>query len=322
MDPIEKLTIRRSVMLGPPLPGLFRRRSMSSQSDEARMLTKSLRGALGMALAVVMTVSALAEWASAQQMGMFPLAPIRRQRVPCDQEDPVYQLYKEQYFGYHPTMWRKFPDGWGAPSPEAPNAAASYAEIPLQPPEDLDWGYEPNDEFGEEPGMGAPPQGPQGMRPALPTPPEEGDRSPFELEGPNGAGGALPGRDEPPIPPRPAAPDEEEPSPFEQFNPRANAPGDDKLELAPPTAARSARSNRWFDRNVAEAGRPILSTDGPAIRVDGRGSGLEDMSDALEAQPVNPRPVSARAEASRQEPPRRSRVATLIDAPRWSPVRR
>jgi|GEM_PF-2553624 len=283
------------------------------------MLRKSLRGALGMALAVVMTVSALAEWAAAQQTGLFPLAPIRRQRVPCSHEDPVYQLYKEQYFGYHPTMWRKFPDGWGAPSPEAPNAAESYAKIPLQPPEDLDLGYDPEEEFGEEPGVGAPPRG---ARPELPAPPDEEGRSPFELEAPNGAGGAMPGRDEPPVPARPAAPDEGEPSPFEQFNPQANVPGDRELELAPPSAARSARSNRWFDRDVAEAGRPILSMEEPPIRVDRRGSGLEDMSGALEAQSVNPRPVSDRTDSARRESPRRSRVATLIDAPRWSPVRR
>ena len=283
------------------------------------MLTKSLRGSLGMALAVAMAVLALSEWATAQQTGLFPLAPIRRQRVPCSQEDPVYRLYKEQYFGYHPTMWRKFPDGWGAPSPEAPNAKKSYEEIPLQPPEDFDENFNPEEEFGEEPGMGAPPRG---ARPDLPVPPAEGDRSPFELETPNGPGGAAPNRDEPPIPRGPAAPAEDEPSPFDQFNPRAGAPRGGDLELAPPTAARSARSNRRFDAEVAEAGRPILSMDGPAIRVDRQGSGLEDMTGALDAEPVNPRYVSDRPEASRGEAPRRGRVATLIDAPRWTPVRR
>jgi len=278
------------------------------------MLTRSLRGSLGMALAVVMTVSAFSEWAAAQQTGLFPLAPIRRQRVPCSQEDPVYKLYKDQYFGYHPTMWRKFPAGWGAPSPEAPNAAASYAEIPLQPPEDFDEGFGDTGEFGEAPDTGEPPMGP---KPELPAPPPE-DRSPFELEAPNGAGGAAPNLDEPPVPRGPAAPDEDEPSPFDQFNPRASAPrgGVGGPEAGQPVTAGNAWSNRRYDRNVAEAGRPLLSTDAPEIRVDGRGSGLEDMSDALDAQPVNPRAAMA------QPAPRRSRVASMIQAPRWNAVRR
>lgn len=277
---------------------------------------------MGTTLAAGMAVLVFSEWAVAQQMGLFPLAPIRRQRVPCNHEDPVYGLYREQYFGYHPTMWRRFPDGWGAPSPEAPDRARSFAEIPLQPPEDLDMGYDPNDEFGEpEPGMGGQPGG---ARPDLPTPPEEGDHSPFEFDRPNGAGagGAAPNREAPRVAPPPAEPDEGEPSPFEQFNPRAGAPRGDGLELAPPSASRGARSGRRFDSQVAEAGRPILSMDAPAIRVDGRGSGLEDMTGALDAEPVNPRRVSDRPEASREESPRRGRVAALIDAPRWSPVRR
>lgn len=274
---------------------------------------------MGTALAAGMAVVVFSEWAAAQQTGLFPLAPIRRQRVPCSHEDPVYKLYREQYFGYHPTMWRRFPDGWGAPSPEAPNAAKSYAEIPLQPPEDLDADYGPDDEFGEpEPGMGAQPGG---ARPQLPAPPED-DHSPFEFDRPNGEGGPAPNRNAPRVAPPPAAPDEGEPSPFEQFNPRAGAPRGDDLELAPPSASRNARGNRRFDSQVAEAGRPILSMDAPAIRVDGRGSGLEDMTGALDAEPVNPRYVSDRPEANRQDSPRRGRVATLIDAPRWTPVRR
>lgn len=282
------------------------------------MLTKSLRGSLGMSLAVVMTVSAFSEWAAAQQTGLFPLAPIRRQRVPCSQEDPVYKLYKEQYFGYHPTMWRRFPDGWGAPSPEAPNAAASYAAIPLQPPEDIDEGLGDTGEFGDNPDMGGQPGG---VKPELPAPPGEQDRSPFELEPPNGAGGAAPNRDEPPIPGNPAAPRRGEPSPFEQLNPRASAPRGGNA--AEPIAARNAWSGRRYDRNVAEAGRPLLSTDDSPVRVNRQGSGLVDMTDALDAQPANPRPAATtRPEANAQPAPQRSRVASTIDAPRWNAVRR
>ena len=60
------------------------------------------------------------------QTELFPLAPIKRERVPCPMEDPVYGLYRHQYFGYYPTCWRAFPPGWGCPSPEAPNPALEF----------------------------------------------------------------------------------------------------------------------------------------------------------------------------------------------------
>lgn len=281
------------------------------------MLTKSMRGSLGMALAVVMTVSVFSEWAAAQQTGLFPLAPIRRQRVPCSQEDPVYRIYKEQYFGYHPTMWRRFPDGWGAPSPEAPNAAASYAAIPLQPPEEPDDGQGDTGEFDEGPGMGGQPGG---AKPELPAPPGEQDRSPFELEPPNGAGAAPLNRNDAPTAPRPAEPNQGEPSPFEQLNPRAGAPRGGDAE---PVAARASWNGRRYDRNVAEAARPLLSTDDSPVRVNGVGSGLVDMTDALDAHSVNPRSAAAaNPEAARRPAPRRERVAAANDAPRWNAVRR
>ena len=40
---------------------------------------------------------------------------------PCRQELPVFHAYRHQFYGYHPTCWRRFPPGWGCPSPEAPN---------------------------------------------------------------------------------------------------------------------------------------------------------------------------------------------------------
>ena len=84
------------------------------------MRTNSRRRGRGLVLAVLTLVVSLPELAHAQQTGLFPLAPIRRQRVPCDQEDPIYKTYKHQYFGYHPTCWRLFPDGWGCPSTTSP----------------------------------------------------------------------------------------------------------------------------------------------------------------------------------------------------------
>ena len=49
--------------------------------------------------------------------------------MPCDREDPTYKIYKQQYFGYHPTNWRTFPAGWGCPSSEAPDRAKSLKDI-------------------------------------------------------------------------------------------------------------------------------------------------------------------------------------------------
>ena len=92
---------------------------------------RRLRSPAAWALVVVLGVPALVE---AQQSGLFPNAPIDRERVPCPHEDPVYRLYRHQYFGYHPTCWRRFPEGWGCPSPEAPNVAQAFRDQPRDAP--------------------------------------------------------------------------------------------------------------------------------------------------------------------------------------------
>src|SRR4051794_38299579 len=101
---------------------------------EARVLTNTwrrLRAPVAWAFAIVLGVPMLAE---AQQGGLFPLAPShRRPRVPCEMEDPVYGLYRNEYYGYHPTCWRRFPAGWGCPTPEAPNAVAEFQRRPRDP---------------------------------------------------------------------------------------------------------------------------------------------------------------------------------------------
>ncbi|WP_143206292.1 hypothetical protein [Singulisphaera sp. GP187] len=121
--------------------------------------------------------------AEAQQGGLFPLAPIKRQRVPCNQENPVYGLYRHEYFGYHPTCWRKFPAGWGCPSPEAPDAAASFQKRPRDPAMPLT-----PDDFGgpgrdREPMGGEEPEGPAGPDDTnLPPLPQGGVRRPFQID--------------------------------------------------------------------------------------------------------------------------------------------
>ena len=92
---------------------------------------RRFRSPAAWALVVVFGAPALVE---AQQSGLFPNAPINRERVPCPHEDPVYRLYRHQYFGYHPTCWRRFPEGWGCPSPEAPNVAQAFRDQPRDAP--------------------------------------------------------------------------------------------------------------------------------------------------------------------------------------------
>ena len=87
------------------------------------MLTKSRRRTAGLVLSVPLILASLSGLARAQQSGLLPLHPIKRERVPCPEEDALYQLAVTQYFGYHPTVWRRFPEGWGVrsfPRPPTP----------------------------------------------------------------------------------------------------------------------------------------------------------------------------------------------------------
>jgi hypothetical protein len=164
------------------------------------MRTNSTSRSLGLVLAVFTLAVSLPELARAQQGGLFPNLPIRRQRVPCDQEDPIYKVYKHQYYGYHPTCWHPFPKGWGCPSPERPDREKSFKETPLQSPEPLEGDQPPDD--GMQPTQ-------PGARPAVPPLPPAG-RSPFEdtpdMEKPGAAPGAAPGRGRTPLPTTPGDP--------------------------------------------------------------------------------------------------------------------
>jgi hypothetical protein len=138
------------------------------------------------AAALVMGAPALVQ----AQTQLFPLATIKRERVPCPMEDPVYGLYRQQYFGYFPTCWRQFPPGWGCPSPEAPNQAIEFKNRPRDPlPESPP---EPEDGAGPAGMPGDAPGGlPRDNRNLPPLPPEE--RSPFDIDSaPNTPGGRIP----------------------------------------------------------------------------------------------------------------------------------
>ncbi len=117
--------------LGRPPPRNMGGKSQQPRPGEARMRTNSRRRGRGLALAVIAVSASLPQMAWAQQTGLFPLHPIKRHRVPCDHEDPIYKINKYQYFGAFPTCWRRFPEGWGCPSADAPDREKSFKETPL-----------------------------------------------------------------------------------------------------------------------------------------------------------------------------------------------
>jgi len=203
------------------------------------MRTKSRNRGRGLVLAVLTLVAAVPELARAQQSGLFPLAPIKRQRVPCDQEDPVYKIYKEKYFGYHPTCWRPFPTGWGCPSPEKPDVEKSFRERKLGTSEDMQTGAAASRD-GQE---GDQPVVPRPASPALPG----GGRqvSPFEQLGPEG--------DKPANPPAPR----QESKPADVFD------DPDKPPAGAPNAPRAGRT-RPASPPIGEGGPELSAPEQPA----------------------------------------------------------
>jgi hypothetical protein len=220
---------------------------------------------------VLTAVVALSGRVEAQQTGLFPRAPIRRQRMPCDQEDPTYKVYKQQYFGYHPTCWRTFPQGWGCPSTEAPDIEKSKKEIPPNFDRDLLDGAE--DQGGER---GAP----MDRRPErAPIP----DVDVFDEKAP--AAGApnmnpLPGRTPAPRQANPPAGG----SPFDELNrpgpgaamsrPRngsrgtaaAAPPADEAPELSAPAAGTPAQGSAYRSRTRdADSQLAANAEDGPVL---------------------------------------------------------
>jgi hypothetical protein len=141
------------------------------------MLTKTRRG-LGLpALLAIGLLYVLPSMAEAQ---LFPNRTIRRQREACAAEPPFNNHVRRDYFGYYPTCWSKFPDGWACPcpNPELPDPAKSFRDIPLSIP--------PNPADAES-GLGtdrddrAMPGEPPTTDPNLPPVPDR-NRSPFDLD--------------------------------------------------------------------------------------------------------------------------------------------
>ena len=217
------------------------------------MLTKSISRKAGQVLAVLAAVTSLSGLAEAQQSGMFPLEPIRRVRTPCANEEPIYKLYRNQYYGYFPTQWRKFPDHWALRSAESPNTAEELKKNPIEGPKP----FMAEGEGEENPGPAAP-----GARPPIPNPPPD-ERSPFEMDKPDNGSGVAPG---PAAPGRrnPAArgttpPPAADASPFDV--PETNPAG---AGAAPGDRPQASRPNQRSTPATPDQGTPDLAQPGDA----------------------------------------------------------
>ena len=204
-----------------------------------------------------MRSSSPAVWAAALTLGvpalvqaqtqLFPLAPIQRQRPHLPMEDPIYGLYRQQYFGYFPTCWRTFPTGWGCPSPEAPDVARAFVDRKRDaPPEGELPDLEGGPGMGPGPDEGAPMPRGRGTPPPLPAP----TRSPFDL--PAAGANPNPGADRTPPPGQPGqgAP---------PWDLRVNPP------TVPPTASRVEPPQIAPDEkgNATGGTAPLLALPGP-----------------------------------------------------------
>ncbi|MHB1561569.1 MAG: hypothetical protein ACYC61_29320 [Isosphaeraceae bacterium] len=235
----------------------------------SRMMTRALT------LVVLTGAVGFAERAQAQQTGLFPLAPIRRQRVPCDQEDPTYKVYKQQYFGYHPTCWRTFPEGWGCPSGQRPDVEKSKKDIP--PGNTPELGGDQGEGMGGErnPQMERRPERPgipEGVDPFVETP---GAGAPNVAPLP-GRGNTVPGRTIP-APGRAKPPAGEDP--FQDLNPpgaamtrprggngarggsMSAAPADEAPELSAPATPAQGSAYRSRSRTLDADGQLAANTD-------------------------------------------------------------
>ncbi|MDG3004107.1 hypothetical protein [Paludisphaera mucosa] len=289
------------------------------------MHTKSSRRLLAALVVAAAASIVLTESAQAQQTGLLPLHPIKRRRVPCSQEDPVYRIYKDQYFGYHPTLWRRFPSGWGAPSPEAPDAKAAFKELPLQPPE-----WAAGDDQGQGPDQGGDAAGPgpaDPAKPKLPTPPNEDDRSPFEMDDKANAAppaAAPPRQGVDPAPPADAAPaapaNDPNRSPFDTPNPRTNAPRPKPPELDSPTGPTASRSGRATEVDAAEAGGPLLAMPDTSVDEGYEAPALGGPARGHDHDHDHQHPATGAARP--QQAPRRNRLAAMMDNLGWNVSRR
>ncbi|WP_165227609.1 hypothetical protein [Aquisphaera insulae] len=296
------------------------------------MLTRTLERRTRRVVAALAVFAGMTGLANAQQGGLFPLHPIKRQRVACPNEDPIYGTYRNQYYGYYPTQWKPFPQGWNLAGPETPNAAAEFQQHPLaavsEPPAE-----------GDKPDREAPDAG---DKPAVPEPPTD-TKSPFEMDPAEGS--TAPRRPSTSAPARtptpgtvntpPAAPTTPRPtpgtvnSPFETpadkppaAKPPAAGPATPRApELGVPEAPRASRSTRG-DRDV-EALPARVASRGPLLEsADVTLPEVEEVGQAGDGAvlggPGASAPVAAQPAPAA---PRRGRLSALFNGG-WNLLRR
>ena len=299
------------------------------------MLTKLNSPRPAQVLAVLAAMVSLSGLATAQQSGLLPLHPIRRERTPCTAEDPIYKLYRNQYYGYFPTQWRRFPDNWNLRSAETPNAQEELKKNPIEVPKP----FQGEEEGEEKPG----PAGP-GARPPIPNPPPDTDRSPFEMDKPDTgvtpSPGAAPGRRPPTtrgnVPPAATGdspfdiPDTNAPraAPMPDGRPQASrlnrsstpAQADPSTpELAPPGNAPVAPPRTSWNRRNNEARQndpgPLLSASDAGLPAVEEAATAADSAANEPAQPVANTPPAAdpaSAPVAIQPAPRRGPISSLF----------
>ena len=208
--------------------------------------------ALGLLLGALI-VPALVPDEALAQMQLFPNATIKRKRVDCAMEEPIYGLYRKQYYGYYPTAWRQFPPGWHLVSPEAVSEtdrqAASKEILENAKKEAEAMGAGPDD--GTRPDVGDNPAPPDGNAP--------NDTQPGTVP-------TLPGDTESPFNINPKPPADTTAPPAGDTSPTAPAPDD-------------------------AAPNPRLSNNRPAPSEVPDVPGLPDLAPAAEADDVTPPPI-------------------------------
>ena len=231
-------------MLGLPPPRTSGGEPSHRDRTRQGMLTKSWRRKPGEVLAVLTVLTSLTGLAQAQQNGLFPLQPIRRERVPCPERGADLQALPLAVLRVLPAPVETVPHGMAPEESRVPNRKAELEKQPVLPIAPI-----PPEGRGRGPWPGG-----AGGRRAIPNPPPENERSPFEMDRPdNGAQpapGGGPARRPATTPVTPPA--DNEPSPFDT---PAAKPAD--AGAAPRPGPRAPQPTRPAPR-LPDAGAPDL----------------------------------------------------------------
>lgn len=167
---------------------------------------------------------------------LFPNLFIRRSRPDCDSEPASIKMHRDHYYGYQPTEWRRFPEGWGYRHPEVIDRVSLMKEVEEEVKK-LEEEFGPGSREGDE-GMGddLPPRGrgrddgDGGAAVPRPIPLPDDTESPFNLEPRQARPPANQPGDEP-APSRPAR---------QPAAPELPAPGDSPFDIPGATPPKPA----------------------------------------------------------------------------------